>query len=598
MATLNTKESVVDLMKSLGLDSSYENRAKIAKEMGVKNYTGSEEQNIAMHSFISEGKSSQQADGDAWYAQNQKDYQEKYVNKGNNTTTNTQGSTSTFTESSATTDAKKANDEAANAYKDFVNVDNIYSPEVQAGMNSTFSKPSIVTETEKWLESERVKIQSGKTSYSDDVKAMIDKIKNREKFSYDVDNDQLFQQALASAMGSGKQAMQDTIGQASALTGGYGSTYATSAGNQAYNAFIEDAYNNLPQYYQMAFDAYQVEGQDMYNMLSMLSTEDAKEYERMLSAYNVTLDYRNQAYTEAYNIYRDNKSDAFAMAQLQLDEFNSKADALYNNYTIANDAYTTSYQHDFDEWQSTIDQIYRYDVLAQEDYWNQQDMEERKRQHDEDMDYKYEALNYEKERNSKADSRYISENDFNGDGIVNAEDERARARFEQGDLDFDGVISDDERAYLNELKGNNNSGKRTTTIILNEQTGESEDVVIDDIPKNIVDKARSFTNNAMLENYLDAQEANGTLTKGEARYLYSTLRIDDEVPLNERIWTMTNDGGNNGGGGIDKNGAVRDQYGNEYTLEELLKELKKTMNDSEAEAYVLNLQKQIGITKK
>ena len=102
----------------------------------------------------------------------------------------------------------------------------------------------------------------------------------------------------------------------------------------------------------------------------------------------------------------------------------------------------------------------------------------------------------------------------------------------------------------------------------------------------------------MLENYLDAQEANGTLTKGEARYLYSTLRIDDEVPLNERIWTMTNDGGNNGGGGIDKNGAVRDQYGNEYTLEELLKELKKTMNDSEAEAYVLNLQKQIGITKK
>jgi hypothetical protein len=48
-------------------------------------------------------------------------------------------------------------------------------------------------------------------------------------------------------MNSGKSAMQDTIGQASALTGGYGSTYATSAGNQAYNAFIEDAYNNLPE---------------------------------------------------------------------------------------------------------------------------------------------------------------------------------------------------------------------------------------------------------------------------------------------------------------------------------------------------------------
>ena len=40
------------------------------------------------------------------------------------------------------------------------------------------------------------------------------------------------------------------------MTGGYGSTYATTAGNQAYNAFIEDAYDNLPQYYQMAMEAY------------------------------------------------------------------------------------------------------------------------------------------------------------------------------------------------------------------------------------------------------------------------------------------------------------------------------------------------------
>ena len=77
-------------------------------------------------------------------------------------------------------------------------------------------------------------------------------IQNRDKFSYDVDNDVLFQQYLASSMASGKTAMQDTMGQASALTGGYGSTYATSAANQQYNAYIQDAYNNLPEYYQMA----------------------------------------------------------------------------------------------------------------------------------------------------------------------------------------------------------------------------------------------------------------------------------------------------------------------------------------------------------
>ena len=58
--------------------------------------------------------------------------------------------------------------------------------------------------------------------------AALEKWKNTGPFSYDPDSDSLYQTAKANAIANGKVAMQDTIGQASALTGGYGNSYATS----------------------------------------------------------------------------------------------------------------------------------------------------------------------------------------------------------------------------------------------------------------------------------------------------------------------------------------------------------------------------------
>ena len=156
-----------------------------------------------------------------------------------------------FTVSENATAKQNKADNALKGYENIANGENIVSEKTWATIGQKFTKPAAVTEADTYLKGQLSKIQSGKTSYSDQVRDMMSQIQNRDKFSYDVDSDPLFQQALASAMNSGKSAMQDTIGQASALTGGYGSSYATSAANQAYNSFVEDAYNNLPQYYQM-----------------------------------------------------------------------------------------------------------------------------------------------------------------------------------------------------------------------------------------------------------------------------------------------------------------------------------------------------------
>jgi hypothetical protein len=46
---LNWRSSIVDLMKLIGIDSSYENRKELAQELGRANYSGSAEDNIWLH---------------------------------------------------------------------------------------------------------------------------------------------------------------------------------------------------------------------------------------------------------------------------------------------------------------------------------------------------------------------------------------------------------------------------------------------------------------------------------------------------------------------------------------------------------------------
>ncbi|MEO0643300.1 MAG: DUF3597 domain-containing protein [Pseudomonadota bacterium] len=50
--SLNWRTSIVDLMKLLNLDSSYDNRKELAGEVGIDSYSGSAEDNIALHKAV------------------------------------------------------------------------------------------------------------------------------------------------------------------------------------------------------------------------------------------------------------------------------------------------------------------------------------------------------------------------------------------------------------------------------------------------------------------------------------------------------------------------------------------------------------------
>lgn len=121
-------------------------------------------------------------------------------------------------------------------------------------------------------------------AYKSQWQAQLDdtmkKILNREKFSYDLNGDALYHQYKDMAVQQGRQAMMDTMGQAQAMTGGYGNSYAQGVGQQAYQGHLQQLNNVIPELYQMAYDKYAQEGNDLMNQFGLLADREVQDYGR------------------------------------------------------------------------------------------------------------------------------------------------------------------------------------------------------------------------------------------------------------------------------------------------------------------------------
>lgn len=87
---------------------------------------------------------------------------------------------------------------------------------------------------------------------------------NRQPFSYDPEGDPAYQNYRDRYVTAGKLAMEDTVGKVTALTGGYGNSYAQTAGQQTYQQYLKQLGNVLPELYDNAHDRYQAEGEALY----------------------------------------------------------------------------------------------------------------------------------------------------------------------------------------------------------------------------------------------------------------------------------------------------------------------------------------------
>ena len=146
---------------------------------------------------------------------------------------------------------------------------------------------------------------NGYTSkYGAAMDSLLAEIQNPQQFKYSFNNDPLFQYYSDLYQQQGRQASMDTMGQAAALTGGYGNSYAQAAGQQAYQQYLLGLYDKMPEFRDAAFQQYQAEQADRYNRLGALQTADESDYGRYRDEFGDwerERDYYTQAEESAYN---------------------------------------------------------------------------------------------------------------------------------------------------------------------------------------------------------------------------------------------------------------------------------------------------------
>lgn len=118
------------------------------------------------------------------------------------------------------------------------------------------------------------------SSYDEQISELYNKIVSREPFRYDPMSDSLYGQYRERYSQMGRMAMMDSMGQAAALTGGYGSSYAQKVGQQEYDAYLQKLGEVLPELYSAAYERYRDQGEAMEADYKRLTELENAEYGR------------------------------------------------------------------------------------------------------------------------------------------------------------------------------------------------------------------------------------------------------------------------------------------------------------------------------
>ena len=257
--------SIVDYLSSSGRDSSYAARRKLAEEYGISGYSGTASQNTKLLGMLQNGSATNNA--------------AKIQGLANAAPSNPSSNvTAGVATASGSTEAKPM-------YQRSDRVNEYYN---------------------KTRNLEKNKPDEFESKYEDQISSILDNIMNRPKFSYtseDMVNDDLYKMYRDQYMRQGNLAMRDTMGNAAALTGGYGNTYASAAGQQAYDNYVSMLNDKALDFYDRAYQRYNDEGQNLYNQMNVVTGLDNTDYQRYrdtVSDYYNDLNYYNGRYNQEY----------------------------------------------------------------------------------------------------------------------------------------------------------------------------------------------------------------------------------------------------------------------------------------------------------
>lgn len=188
---------------------------------------------------------------------------------------------------------------------------------------ANYEKSDIVKQAEAMVQQQMAnKPGEYQSNWQTQLNETIDKILNREEFTYDLNGDALYQQYKDQYQLQGKMGSMDVMGQAAAMNGGYGSSYGQTVGHQTYQGYLQQLNDRIPELYQLAISQYNQEGQDLKDQASLLGSLDEKDYGR----------------------YRDTVSDYYTELNRLTDEARYLGETEYNQYMDKTNMDYTMYQ--------------------------------------------------------------------------------------------------------------------------------------------------------------------------------------------------------------------------------------------------------------
>ncbi|MBQ1233660.1 MAG: hypothetical protein IIX86_09025 [Clostridia bacterium] len=112
-------------------------------------------------------------------------------------------------------------------------------------------------------------------------------IVNRKDFSYNVNNDAMYDQLVREYTEGASRAAEDAMGRAAAMTGGYGNSYAQQVSQQTFQDYMGGLDAEADKLYDRALDRYLLQGEalaDKYALASDMADQKYAEYEAILGA--------------------------------------------------------------------------------------------------------------------------------------------------------------------------------------------------------------------------------------------------------------------------------------------------------------------------
>ena len=155
------------------------------------------------------------------------------------------------------------------------------------------------------------------SKYQDQIDALTQEILGRPDFSYNPESDPRYQAFRKEYQREGQRATADTLGQMAVMTGGMPSTAAATAAQQAGDYYAAQMADRIPELYQLAYDMYRDEGDELranLDMLTALEQEDYNRYLDLLNQYNTDRNFAYGVYGDTwdrnYQLDRDDVDDS------------------------------------------------------------------------------------------------------------------------------------------------------------------------------------------------------------------------------------------------------------------------------------------------